>query len=473
MSYQSAEVELTSSVAMAPARAWSNPLAAVRSPWMDFLCLTLLGYALFGKGWAYLGVSPIYVGEVLLLCGLLSVFLYGNWQALFDNGTIYFLLAMVVWGALRTVPYVSAYGAESLRDAVIWGYSAFAVMVFVSLTAEPERLALLLKRYGYFCWAFLIVSPLAWRVCRWNPALIPDWPWSGSPMIDQKGGDLLVHLAGIMAFWVAGFGGRGRPWRLWLLAGCAAVVGAYNRGGFVSLMAVFALCFVLKPMDRTLWRLLAVGVCGLALLAVTGFSFKTPGKDREVSFDQLASNVWSVASDSGDSRLDNTKEWRLDWWRDIYDYTVRGRYFWTGKGFGVNLADDDGYQGTAWEGKLRSPHNGHLTMLARAGVPGFVLWMLVQLSWAGTMCAAYFRSYANGDQRWSGLFLFLLAYWVAFMANASFDVFIEGPMGGIWFWTIYGAGLAALWIYTKCPEALPDDVDAADMRMAPRGAAIE
>ena len=29
-----------------------------------------------------------------------------------------------------------------------------------------------------------------------------------------------------------------------------------------------------------------------------------------------------------------------------FDYTVFGDYFWTGKGFGINLADDDGFQTT-------------------------------------------------------------------------------------------------------------------------------
>ena len=52
-----------------------------------------------------------------------------------------------------------------------------------------------------------------------------------------------------------------------------------------------------------------------------------------------------------------------------------------------------------------------------------------------------------------------LAYWGAFMANASFDVFIEGPMGGIWLWTVFGAGLAAVWTYRRHPE-LFDDCDA-------------
>ena len=52
------------------------------------------------------------------------------------------------------------------------------------------------------------------------------------------------------------------------------------------------------------------------------------------------------------------------------------------------------------------------------------------------------------------MFLFLLAYWLAFMINTAFDVFLEGPMGGIWFWTIYGVGLAALWLYRHDPAAL-------------------
>ena len=40
------------------------------------------------------------------------------------------------------------------------------------------------------------------------------------------------------------------------------------------------------------------------------------------------------------------------------------------------------------------------------------------------------------------MFLFLGAYWLAFLINGSFDVYLEGPMGGIWFWTVYGIGVA-------------------------------
>jgi hypothetical protein len=38
------------------------------------------------------------------------------------------------------------------------------------------------------------------------------------------------------------------------------------------------------------------------------------------------------------------------------------------------------------------------------------------------------------------MFIWLLAYWLAFMINAAFDVSLEGPTCGIPFWTIFGLG---------------------------------
>jgi hypothetical protein len=38
--------------------------------------------------------------------------------------------------------------------------------------------------------------------------------------------------------------------------------------------------------------------------------------------------------------------------------------------------------------------------------------------------------------------------------NAAFDVCLEGPMMGIWFWTLFGTGIAAGRIHQRCPEVL-------------------
>jgi peptidoglycan/LPS O-acetylase OafA/YrhL len=99
-----------------------------------------------------------------------------------------------------------------------------------------------------------------------------------------------------------------------------------------------------------------------------------------------------------------------------------------------------------------------MMILARAGVPGAALWIVAQLAWGWGMAAAFFRSRRRGEHRWARIFLFLGTYWFILLINGSFDVFIEGPMGGIWFWSIFGVGLAALGLYRRDP-ALLDGLD--------------
>jgi hypothetical protein len=426
--------------------------AAIGDLWLALLCVTLAGYAMFGKGWAYIGVPPVFIGEAVLLAGVVALLGACGWHRVLNLSPVWCLVALNVWGILRTLPYVRGYGVDAVRDAMIWGYDAFAVIVAGLLLARPWRLATLLDRYRLFVWVFIPAVPVVWLVTRLVE--MPRWPLSGVVMVQMKGGDVLVHLAGVLAFWAAGFAGRVSTVYIVLLAGTLVMIGVKDRAGMVSFLATFALCLAFKPRNLPSWRLVATLVAGLLIAAVTNVRVELYERNRPISFEQVATGLMSTVSDSGREGLDGTKAWRLNWWGDILDYTVNGPHFWTGKGFGINLADDDGYQGTEWGGRLRSPHNGHLTMLARAGVPGLALWVLVHLSWAVGMMHRHYQAKAAGDAPWAGVFQFLLCYWFAFMVNTSFDVFIEGPMGGIWLWTIYGSGLAAMWIYKYRPEAL-------------------
>ena len=99
---------------------------------------------------------------------------------------------------------------------------------------------------------------------------------------------------------------------------------------------------------------------------------------------------------------------------------------------------------SAGEATLRSPHNAHLNILARSGLPGALAWAALQLTFAGMLILAYRRARARGQDLWTRLNLWTLASWAAFMINASFDVYLEGPQGGIWFWSFFGFGIALL-----------------------------
>ncbi|TAJ99410.1 MAG: hypothetical protein EPO36_12120 [Chloroflexota bacterium] len=168
-----------------------------------------------------------------------------------------------------------------------------------------------------------------------------------------------------------------------------------------------------------------------------------PPEGRPATLNQLIENILSLFGPSSDVNLEGTKQFRLAWWGRIVDYTVRGEYFWTGKGFGVNLADDDGFQSTA-DHSLRAPHNSHFTVLARMGVPGIVLWLLILGSFGVGLLRAVLASRRAGDLGLAALGGCVLAYWVAMLVDTSFDPYLEGPQGGIWFWTIVGLGLVVM-----------------------------
>ena len=191
----------------------------------------------------------------------------------------------------------------------------------------------------------------------------------------------------------------------------------------------------------------------IALLGITGIAIRFPGMDREISFAQFARHVQTTTGSAGSAGqdLENTKEWRLAWWAVIADYTVFGEYFWKGKGYGVNLADDDGFQ-VAEDQSLRSPHSVHMTILARSGVPGLLAWLALQMSWGIAVARSFLRARREGQRQASALFAFLLAFWLACLVNGSFDVYLEGPTGGIWFWTIFGTGIAAVEIFKSAGQ---------------------
>lgn len=416
---------------------------------IGFLAFLLVGYAMVGRGFAYLGVPPVFLGEVGLALGLAAAAGSGRIRRVLRSPIAWLLLAYMAWGAARTLPYVGVHGVDALRDAVLWGYGVF-VLITAALLLRTGAWDRLVESYRTWLPWLVLYLPFAYAVTELFEDRLPRLPVSGVPFPDLKPGDVAVHLAGAGAFLLIGLwasrGRSGRRWLEWIMWGSwlvgFALVASYNRGGMVSVAAAFLLIATLRPS----WRWLKIGIAGAVFMAsVVALDVEfTISERREVSARQLASNVASVVGyqPAGEELLE-TVEWRKRWWGDIVDYTVRGPYFWTGKGYGLNLAVSDGYA-HGQDAVLRSPHNGHLNVLARSGVPGLALWALLHVVFAASLLRAYLRARRTGEEGWAAVDLWILAVWTAFMVNATFDVFFEGPQGGIWFWCVMGVGLTAL-----------------------------
>jgi len=420
------------------------------------LSLSLLGYAVLGKGFAYIGIHNIYIGEILLALGIYTlVYIWIKRRlriklSLFKMPITYLVLALVVWGGIRTIPYLPQYGLHALRDAVIWGYSFFSIIVAVIIIDKPTRMKVLIKYYAIYTTVYITIVPISIIIARVFGNQLPKIPGTDIPIIYLKPGDVLVQLSGVTAFVLVGLNSPSVS-RLLMIALVFVFVAFENRAGMLSYLVSAFIVLMLKPLGRGPWRLIGMAVLALGILWSTGIEIDM-GR-RQLSFNQIIQNVESIFTATTDAKLESTKEWRLEWWRHIVEYTIHGKYLWYGKGFGINLADDDGFQ-VFRDHSLRSPHNAHLNILARTGVPGLLLWSMVQISWAIYMFIYYVMSRMSGRTQWSRIFLFLLACWSAYIVNASFDVFLEGPVGGIWFWVIYGTGMAAIIIYKNQPEII-------------------
>ena len=435
-----------SSLSLVPVRVFVAALVAI-----------LAGYMFMGRGFAHVGVRPVYVGEVVLVLGLIATAyaLLRLRLRVRASPVVLLLLALMVWGAIRTLPYLGAYGVDALRDATLWGYASFALMVYV--LADRGWLTGALRLYGWVVPVFALWLPIALALFG---VLVQSYdstmPGSNIPLVFWKNQDMAVHAVGAIAFLVlctdAWTTTLRLAWRTAVavpLAWILFITGTASRGAIGAMAAGLGVAAVLTRSVRNWLPIGAAAVLALALFvapsvmtrASSGTETPDPGAPT-VSRGWL-DNITSVVGPSSNEGLEGTKQFRLAWWTKIVDYTVFGPYFWDGKGFGVNLADDDGFQPTA-DGSLRAPHNSHLSFLARSGVPGFALWVIVQGAFGVALLLSVLAHRRAGDKAVAAVGAWILVYWTAMHVNTSFDPYLEGPQGGIWFWTLFGLGLVVI-----------------------------
>jgi len=431
-----------------PQRLWPFPHPTCRLGagdwWLRLLCLVLLGLAVFGRAFAYIPIGPIYVGDACIALGVIAVGAERRGLRVIRSPVVLLTISFLAWCGLRTAPFLGDYGMVALRDAVIWAYASLSIMLAAVIVARPSRLQRLLLIYERYARLYLIALPVCWILMQYYPGVFPLTPFGEVATIRAE--DVLVHLAAITGYLLIA---PGRISPLWhLLLGLDVILYApVNRGGLLAYLIVTCVNLALNPVRRRTW---AYGVVVIvAVLALTASGLSLTLQRRELSAQQLWSNISSMYDSSADEQdLQSTKRWRVEWWSRIVADTVFGE-FWAGKGFGVNVADIDGFQLDPGHHALRSPHNSHMTILDRAGIPGALLWIALNMVWASSMARLLWRATARRLAAWVTLARVLLSFWLAACISMSFTVSLEAPMAGLWYWSVFGAGVAVVILFDR------------------------
>ena len=388
--------------------------------------LLLLLYVFFNKGVAY-----SYMAEILLVAGIFILFINRkNLELGLDTKQILvgvFILISFLFIIIGIFQY-SIFNV--LRDSLAFQYAWFAFIVYF------------LKNEYDFIWQKII------QIYKWAPLVIflnfflfyfvflylpPINIFGNQNIIIYKNGDKSVHL---LVSTILMFSYSEQYSRKWLIANTILIVInflillAFTRSGSVAyVFALFSFFFfskekILNDSLRKLLKLVPIIMfVGMGLFVAIDIQGDAQG--RTISLSQITDNFSSIVSTNIDGNLEQNKVWRLIWWAKLVNESFTLQHFFVGKGLGMSLAGNDILN---TDDNLRSPHNFHLTILARFGYIVFITWII----WLISLFKPLFT------RKLAGKTLAITSILLAFIINGSFDVFFEGPMGAFPFWTFVG-----------------------------------
>ena len=140
--------------------------SAVADKFLKWHSWDLLGYALCGRGFSYVGFPPVFIGEITLLFGLIALSINKSIPKILTLVQTWILILFMLWCCINTIPYIPKYGLNSLRDAALWYYGFFALIIATLLVGKPQRFLFMVSQYERFSKIFLTTIPFIWIISR-------------------------------------------------------------------------------------------------------------------------------------------------------------------------------------------------------------------------------------------------------------------------------------------------------------------
>ena len=388
--------------------------------------LFLLLYVFFNKGVAY-----SYMAEILLVAGIFILFINRkNLEFGLDTKQILVGVFILISFLFIIIGIFQLPIFNVLRDSLAFQYGWFAFIIYF-LKSEYEYIwQKIIQIYKWVPIVLFLNFFLFYFVFLYLP---PINIFGNQNIIIYKNGDKSIHLlisTILMFLYTDKFSKK------WLIANIILIVInflillALTRSGSVAyILALFSFFFFSKEkiLNESLRKLLRyvpiIMVIGMGIFIVIDIQGDAQG--RTISFSQITDNFSSIVSSDIDGSLTDNKVWRLVWWAKLVNESFTLQHFFVGKGLGMSLAGNDIANA---DDNLRSPHNFHLTILARFGYIVFIAWII----WLVSLFKPLF------SRKLVGKTLAITSILLAFIINGSFDVFFEGPMGAFPFWTFVG-----------------------------------
>ena len=398
----------------------------VKNIYLRSYLLIMALYVFLNKGVAY-----TYFAEALLIIGIVILILSRKQFVLFVDKRVkilFFLLSInfiyILFGIIRYPIF------DVVRDSFIFNYAWFIFILFLF----KEKMDFIWRGLYFIYQWFPIVALINFILQYYVPFFESIAPFGGIPILLYKNGDMGVHLFISLILYLLDTEKYTKSWGIFFLVITTLnflILSSYSRSGMLSFILSLSLFIVFNKeaalKDRTKKILKFIPWVLLIVLPIyVNLKVEENFQGRAVGIEQIVNNFGSILGASTDATSENNVVWRLVWWAKIINYSFTPSNMFIGKGLGINLAISDDIITT--DDSLRSPHNFHLNIMARYGVIVFIVWIY----WLVLVFKPLFK------RKLTGKALAITCILFAFILNASFDVFLEGPMGAFPFWTWVG-----------------------------------
>ncbi len=399
----------------------------IRDIYLKLYFLIYILYIIFNKGIAY-----SFLVELLWFFGIALIFLNrNNIYFIYNKKSIIIYILLFVSNVYLFIGFFNYPILEVIKDSFVFNY-AFFFLIIISFINEKD-----------FIWEKLE------KIYKWYP-LIPFLSFSifnlftfidsikifgNITIMNYKHSDMAIHLLISTIFFLNQQFTKlkvSQYLQILFIFFDLLIIASYSRSGTISFLIGLGFYLYLNKeniVTTNLKRIMKLLVIGLIIVIpiYSSLQIKENFQGRTLGFNQIKNNFLSIVASNEElpASLEDNKIWRLVWWGKIINYSFTPQYFFTGRGLGMSLVKTDGIE---TEDSLRSPHNYHLTIMARFGVLIFFLWIYFLF----LIFKDYFRKKLFGK-----VFL-IISILLAFVINSSFDVFLEGPMGAFPFWTFIG-----------------------------------
>jgi O-antigen ligase len=428
--------------------------------WQMFLVVAVSGYILLNYGFEnmalHVGGIPIIVSYGLMYGAMgLAVLTHRNLIPIgMKEPAIDCMLGLIALAALHLVLDLPAFGMMAIRDATMFLDGMF---MFLGLCWALKKNSLV-----FFTRWLLVLFVLNMFYGLTQPWQERIWGWSPESGVFQKVavignfngiGDVLLTGA-LFCICVGGLVIK-RP--AWLMQ--ALVVGqfigfvfAQVRRMYVASAVVLLILIILGEGKKFAKLLILLPATLLTFVLVTSaLGIEISGRIGPVNLDFFKDHIRSIHTSEGTpgSAVESRYNMADEALQHFYDHPLAG------VGFGEPLLTDiDMTNGTV----TRMPHDSSLSVLARLGLAGIVVWIAFHFCLIKAFVSAL-RQRKSVDPLAAAFVLWAFLFYVLFMIGSFVEAPFEFPSGAVPFYFFMGFSLGVIRTHFsgKSREATPSE----------------